>query len=52
MNLSLNAKNSLFASFSASSKAASWPTDSSMSCEAALESAEKTIKNQNFIIEG
>jgi hypothetical protein len=52
MNLSLNAKNSLFASFLASSKAASWPTSPSMSYEAALKSAKKTIKNQNFIIKG
>jgi hypothetical protein len=65
MNLFLNAKNSLFAPCSAqkmspghflcfrspaSSKAASWPTSSSMSYEAALKSAKKTIKNQNFII--
>ncbi len=48
MNLSLNDKSLLFASFSASSKAASWSTYSSMSCEAALKSAKKTIKNQNF----
>jgi hypothetical protein len=50
MNLFLNAKSSLFAPFSASSKAASWATSPSMSCEAALKSAKKTIKNQNFII--
>jgi hypothetical protein len=48
MNLSLKDKNSLFASFYASSKAASWPTYPSMSCEAALKSAKKTIKNQKF----
>jgi hypothetical protein len=52
MNLSLNAKSSLFASFSASSKAASWPTYPSMSREAALKSAKKTIKNQSFRIKG
>jgi len=52
MNLSLNHKNSLFASFSASSKAASWSTFPSMSYEAALKSAKKTIKNQNFSIKG
>ena len=50
MNLFLNDKSSLFASFSASSKAASWPTLSSMSYEAALKSAKKYIKNQNFYI--
>jgi hypothetical protein len=49
MNLSLNAKNSLFAPFTAYLKAASWPTYSSMSCEAAFKSAKKSIKNQNFI---
>ena len=48
MNLSLNAKSLLFASFFASSKAASWPTFQRMSYEAALKSAKKTIKNQNF----
>jgi hypothetical protein len=52
MNLSVTAKNSLFASFYASSKAASWPTSPSMSYEAALKSAKKTIKNQNFISNG
>jgi hypothetical protein len=52
MNPSFNAKSSLFASFSASSKAASWPTYASMSFEAALKSAKKYIKNQNFIIKG
>jgi hypothetical protein len=41
MNLSLNAKSSLFASF--------YP---SMSYEAALKSAKKYIKNQNSIIKG
>ena len=50
MNLLLNAKNSLFASFSASSKAASWSTSPSMSYEAALKAAKKYIKNKNFII--
>jgi hypothetical protein len=48
MNLSLNAKSLLFASFFASSKAASCPTFPSMSFEAALKPAKKTIKNQNF----
>jgi|GEM_PF-1036891 len=50
--LSLNAKNSLFASFSASSKTASWSTFTSMSYEAVLKSAKKNIKNQNFRIKG
>jgi len=45
MNLSQYFKHSLFASFSASSKAAFWSTYSSMSCEAALKSAKKYIKN-------
>jgi hypothetical protein len=44
-----NAKSSLFAPFYASSKAASWSTYPSMSYEAALKSAKKTIKNQNFL---
>jgi hypothetical protein len=48
MNLFLNDKSSLLASFSASSKAASWSTYLSMSYEAALKSAKKYIKNQNF----
>jgi hypothetical protein len=52
VNLSLNDQISLFASFSASSKAASWSTLPSMSYEAALKSAKKYIKNQNFIIKG
>jgi ABC-type branched-subunit amino acid transport system ATPase component len=52
MNPSQNSKYSLFASFSASSKAASWSTCSSMSCEAVLKSAKKTIKNQIFGILG
>jgi hypothetical protein len=52
MNLSLNAKSSLFAPFFASSKAASCPTSPSMFYEAALKSAKKYIKNQNFIIKG
>jgi len=52
MNLSLNDKRSLFAFFSASSKAASWSTSPSMSYEAALKSAKKIIKNQNFSIKG
>jgi hypothetical protein len=50
MNLSLNDQFSLFASFSSYFKAASWPTYSSMSCEAALKSEKKYIKNQNLII--
>jgi hypothetical protein len=52
MNLSQNSKGSLFASFSASLKAASWSTYLSMSCEAALKAAKKTIKNQTFRILG
>ena len=44
MNLSLNSKTTLFASFSASFKAASWPTLQSMSFEAALKFAKKHIK--------
>ena len=48
MNLSPNVKNSLFASFSASSKIASWTTYLSKSCEAALKSTKKIIKNQKF----
>ena len=44
MKLFLNDKSSLFASFPASSKAASWPTYPSMSYEAALKSAKKYIK--------
>jgi hypothetical protein len=51
MNLFLNAKSSLFAYFSTSSKAASWSTLPSMPYEAALKSAKKYIKNQNFSIE-
>ncbi len=50
MNLSVNAQFSLFASFSSYLKAASWPTCLSMSCEAALKSEKKYIKNQNLII--
>ena len=50
MNLSVTAKNSLFASY-ASSKMLR-PTSPSMSYEAALKSAKKTIKNQNFISNG
>lgn len=52
MNLSLNDKNSLFVSFSASLKAASWSTYASMPCEASFKSAKKPIKYQNFIIKG
>jgi hypothetical protein len=52
MNLSFAAKTSLFAPFSASSKADSWPTCPSMSYEAALKFAKKTIKNQNFSSKG
>jgi hypothetical protein len=52
MNSTLNDKSSLFAPFSASSKAASWPTLPSMSYEAALKSAKKYIKNQKFSIKG
>ncbi len=51
MNLFLNATSSLFVSFYASSKVASWPTLPSMSYEATLKSAKKTIKNQNCIIQ-
>jgi hypothetical protein len=50
MNRYPNDKNSLFVPFSAASKAASCPTLLSMSFEAALKSAKKIIKNQNFII--
>jgi hypothetical protein len=39
-------KHSLFAPFSASSKATSWSTYSSMSYEVALKAAQKYIKNQ------
>jgi hypothetical protein len=49
MNLSQNSKNSLFASFSASLKAAPWPSYSSKSCEAA---PQEIIKNQTFGILG
>jgi len=48
MNLSKYAKPSLLAPFSAASKAASWSTYLSMSCEAALKSAKKYIKNQKL----
>jgi hypothetical protein len=48
MDLSLDYKSSLFASL----KTAYWPTFLSMSCEAALKSEKKTIKNQNFSIKG
>ena len=48
MNLFRNVESLLFAPFSASSKAASWPTYSSMSFEASLKSAKKYIKNQKF----
>jgi type III secretion protein R len=44
MNLSQNSKNSLFASFSAFLKAASWSTYLSMSCEAAFKTAKKPSK--------
>jgi hypothetical protein len=50
MNLSLNDQISLFVAFSSYFKAASWPTYSSMSCEAAFKSEKKYIKNQNLII--
>jgi hypothetical protein len=52
MNPSHYFKHSLFASFSAASKATSWPTYSSMSCEVALKSAKKYIKNQTLRIMG
>jgi hypothetical protein len=52
MNLSKKYKYLLFAPFSASSKAASWSTYSSMSCEVALKTAKKTTKNQTFILLG
>ncbi len=67
MNLSLNAKSSLFAPCSthkmspghflcfrspADFKVASWSTCQSMSYEVALKFAKKYIKNQNFIIKG
>jgi hypothetical protein len=50
MNLSLNDQFSLFASFSSYFKAASWPTYSSMSCEAALKS-EKNIPQSGSHLE-
>ncbi len=50
MNLSINAQVSLFASFSSYFKAASWPTYSSMSCEAALKS-EKNIPQSSLNLE-
>jgi len=43
-------KSVLFVSFSTSSRAAPWPTYSSMSREAALKSVKKTIKNHRFKI--
>jgi len=52
MNLSRYSKTLLFASFSASSEDASWPSYASMSCEAFSKSAKKSIKNQNFRISG
>jgi hypothetical protein len=52
MNLSFNDQTSLFASFFSYFKAASWPTYSSMSSEAALKSEKKYIKNQSLIIKG
>jgi hypothetical protein len=50
MNLSLNDQFSLFASFPSYLKASSWPTYSSMSCEAVFKSEKKYIKNQKLII--
>ena len=50
MNLFLNDKSSLFASFCASSKAASWPTLSSMSYEAALYT--NNLKNRFLTASG
>jgi len=52
MNPSQHYKISLFVSFSASFKAASWPTYLSMSCETAFKAAKKYIKNQTFGIQG
>jgi hypothetical protein len=49
MNPTKKSKHLFSALFSASSKAASWSTYSSMSYEAALKSAKKIIKNQTFI---
>jgi hypothetical protein len=48
MKLSLNAKSSLYASFYASSKVASWSTFPSMSYEAALKSAKKIHQKSKF----
>jgi hypothetical protein len=48
MNLSQNDTTPLFASFSASFNAASWPTCPSMSCEAALKSAKKIHQKSKF----
>ena len=45
MNLSHYSKYVLFESFFVLSKAASWPTCSSMSCEAALKKTKKSFKN-------
>ncbi len=41
-------KSMLFVSFFTSFTSASWPTYSSMSCEAALKSVNKSFKNQYF----
>jgi len=52
MNPSQHSKTSLFVSFSASFKAASWSTYLSMSCETSFKAAKKYIKNQKFGIQG
>ena len=52
MNLSPNVQILLFASFSAYFNATSWPTFLSMSCEVALKSAKKYIKNLKLSIKG
>lgn len=52
MSLSHYSKNMLFEPFSPYSKATSWPTYSSMSCEVTFESVKKSFKNQSFLIVG
>jgi hypothetical protein len=46
----LNLEKMLFESFSTSFNAASWPSSSTMSREAALKSVKKSFKNQIFRI--
>lgn len=52
MNLSLCAQIYLFASSSAYSKATSWSTFLSITCEVALKSAKKDIKNLKLSTKG